>query len=157
GTVGAPGSRSLGANMILGILRDIVMVLILGTPFFLFERRFGAHPVPYRKVLARDVGALVVTAFMTIASSALLRVVPMLFPAIGALPRAVGLPPWASIPLAILGTDFGFYWTHRAIHTRPLWRVHRWHHSQRQLYWLAGARASMLQAMSYSALPLIFV
>ena len=25
--------------------------------------------------------------------------------------------------------DFGLYWIHRLMHTKPIWRVHKWHHS----------------------------
>jgi sterol desaturase/sphingolipid hydroxylase (fatty acid hydroxylase superfamily) len=47
-----------------------------------------------------------------------------------------GLAPWRSVPgivlsfvVSLLLFDTWFYWLHRLIHTRPLYRrVHRWHH-----------------------------
>jgi len=39
--------------------------------------------------------------------------------------------------------DLGSYWMHRLMHTRHVWRVHRWHHSPTQLYWLAGVRTTI--------------
>lgn len=46
------------------------------------------------------------------------------------------------------------------MHTRALWRVHRWHHSPTSLYWLAGIRATIphiaLFNLTYvAALPLL--
>lgn len=59
-----------------------------------------------------------------------------------------------------LAADFGSYWMHRLMHTRHLWRVHRWHHSPEQLYWLAGVRASIPQQILFNlpgiaALPIL--
>src|SRR5262249_11853016 len=46
--------------------------------------------------------------------------------------------------------DLGSYWMHRLMHTRALWRVHRWHHSPQQLYWLSGVRASIPQQILFN-------
>jgi sterol desaturase/sphingolipid hydroxylase (fatty acid hydroxylase superfamily) len=56
--------------------------------------------------------------------------------------------------------DLGSYWLHRLMHTRHVWRVHRWHHSPTQLYWLAGVRATIPQQILFNlpyvlALPLL--
>jgi sterol desaturase/sphingolipid hydroxylase (fatty acid hydroxylase superfamily) len=133
----------------------VVLVLLLGCPFFFFERRFGARPVVYRKVLPRDLGAYLVGAFLSIGSAVVLNFLVVQLN-VGEWLRLVPvLPPWASIPLAILGVDFGLYWMHRLIHTAPLWRLHRWHHVPRHMYWLAGMRTSMLQQVLYGTLPFI--
>jgi sterol desaturase/sphingolipid hydroxylase (fatty acid hydroxylase superfamily) len=138
-------------------LRSVVFVLILGCPFFLFERRFGARRVAYRKVLARDLGAYLVGAFLSIGSAAMLNAVIAELHVFELLRLVPPLPLWASIPLAVLGVDFGLYWMHRLVHTAPLWRLHRWHHVPRQMYWLAGMRTSMLQQALYGTLPLILI
>jgi sterol desaturase/sphingolipid hydroxylase (fatty acid hydroxylase superfamily) len=143
--------------MVMSILRQVLLVLGLGAPFFPFERRFAAHPVSYRKVLARDVGAYMLVVLLGVPVGAVVGAALSLFPEVSLLPRVQGLPPWASIPLAILGSDFAIYWVHRLIHTRPFWRIHRWHHSPRHMYWLAGARTSVLQGLLYSLFPLIFI
>jgi lathosterol oxidase len=55
----------------------------------------------------------------------------------------------AHLPLAIrvllyfILADFGHYWIHRLTHTRHFWRVHKWHHSTREMYWLGGARTTV--------------
>src|SRR6266542_1575270 len=53
-----------------------------------------------------------------------------------------------AVPLVVklvvmrFGTDLGMYWVHRSMHTRALWRFHRWHHSTLELNWLSGWRSS---------------
>jgi sterol desaturase/sphingolipid hydroxylase (fatty acid hydroxylase superfamily) len=44
-----------------------------------------------------------------------------------------------------MGADFGHYWVHRLLHTRHLWRAHKWHHYPTYMYWLAGVRGSVVQ------------
>jgi sterol desaturase/sphingolipid hydroxylase (fatty acid hydroxylase superfamily) len=52
-----------------------------------------------------------------------------------------GLPYWVQLPLVIVLSDLGFYWTHRMFHAVPwMWRFHAVHHSIEELDWLAGAR-----------------
>jgi sterol desaturase/sphingolipid hydroxylase (fatty acid hydroxylase superfamily) len=46
--------------------------------------------------------------------------------------------------------DLGAYWLHRLIHTRHLWRIHRFHHSPTQLYWLAGVRTTIPQQILFN-------
>jgi sterol desaturase/sphingolipid hydroxylase (fatty acid hydroxylase superfamily) len=74
----------------------------------------------------------VIAATMLIAASA----VP------SSLQATVGdLPYWAQLPLAVVLSDLGFYWTHRMFHAVPwLWRFHSVHHSIEELDWLAGTR-----------------
>jgi len=59
-----------------------------------------------------------------------------------------------------LVADFGSYWMHRLMHTRHVWRFHRWHHSSTRLYWLSGVRATIPQQILFNlpfavAVPLI--
>jgi sterol desaturase/sphingolipid hydroxylase (fatty acid hydroxylase superfamily) len=78
-------------------------------------------------------GLLAVIALSIFAAS---RVVPASWQAtIG------GLPYWVQLPLLIVVSDLGFYWTHRMFHAVPwLWRFHAVHHSIEELDWLAAAR-----------------
>ena len=55
------------------------------------------------------------------------------------------LPVPVRVVIYLVVADFGYYWVHRLMHTRHVWRVHKWHHSPRYLYWLAGMRASVPQ------------
>jgi sterol desaturase/sphingolipid hydroxylase (fatty acid hydroxylase superfamily) len=65
-----------------------------------------------------------------------------------------------SVPLPLrivayyVAGDFSSYWMHRLTHTKYLWRVHHFHHSPRQLYWLAGVRCTIWQ-QTLSNLPYI--
>jgi sterol desaturase/sphingolipid hydroxylase (fatty acid hydroxylase superfamily) len=49
------------------------------------------------------------------------------------------------VVIYLVVADFGYYWVHRAMHTRYVWCVHKWHHSPTYMYWLAGMRASLPQ------------
>jgi len=66
-----------------------------------------------------------------------------------------------SIPLPVrvvayyIAGDLSSYWMHRLTHTKYLWRVHHFHHSTTQLYWLAGVRNTVWQQF-LSNFPYIF-
>jgi sterol desaturase/sphingolipid hydroxylase (fatty acid hydroxylase superfamily) len=61
-----------------------------------------------------------------------------------------------AVPLAIrlvalyLIADLGSYWMHRLMHTRHVWRVHRWHHSSTRVYWLSGVRSTIPQQVLFN-------
>jgi sterol desaturase/sphingolipid hydroxylase (fatty acid hydroxylase superfamily) len=58
------------------------------------------------------------------------------------MPAAVlGLPLALRVAVVYLVADPGSYWMHCLMHTRQLWRIHRWHHSAKQVYWFSGVRA----------------
>lgn len=65
------------------------------------------------------------------------------------------LPIAASFLLYYVVGDFGAYWMHRLMHTKAVWRAHKWHHSPTTMYWLAGYRASLPQQTLFN-LPWIF-
>lgn len=67
----------------------------------------------------------------------------------------LALPVAASFLLYYVVGDFGAYWMHRLMHSGPVWRVHKWHHSPTTMYWLAGYRASLPQQTLFN-LPWIF-
>jgi sterol desaturase/sphingolipid hydroxylase (fatty acid hydroxylase superfamily) len=139
------------------VLHSVMVVLLLGCPFFLFEWRFRARRVAYWKALPRDLGAYLVGALASVGAAAVLGFLVTQFHVFEVLRLVPPIPLWASIPLVVVGIDFGLYWMHRLIHTSALWRLHRWHHVPRQMYWLAGMRTSMLQQVLYGTLPLSLV
>src|SRR5262245_28674545 len=53
------------------------------------------------------------------------------------------LPLAVRVVLYYMLADLGLYAVHRLMHTRYLWRIHRWHHSPPYTYWRAGIRASV--------------
>jgi sterol desaturase/sphingolipid hydroxylase (fatty acid hydroxylase superfamily) len=65
---------------------------------------------------------------------------------------------WVWLPIRVvvfyLAADLGSYWMHRLMHTRHLWRVHRWHHSSPRLYWLSGVRTTIPQQILFN-LPIV--
>jgi sterol desaturase/sphingolipid hydroxylase (fatty acid hydroxylase superfamily) len=136
-------------------LRQVLVLLGLGAPFMVAEQKYAAHRLSYRKVVPRDIGAVVLVALLGIPTATIVTGILMHFPVLAV--ARVPLPVWASFPLAIVGSDFAMYWTHRLIHTRLLWRVHRWHHAPRYLYWLAGGRVSFLQGIIYTIPTLTFL
>lgn len=62
------------------------------------------------------------------------------------------LPIAASFLLYYVVGDFGAYWMHRLMHTKAVWRAHKWHHSPTTMYWLAGYRASLPQQTLFTSL-----
>ena len=54
------------------------------------------------------------------------------------------------ITLYLLIADFGYYLAHRLMHTKTLWRTHKWHHFPSYMYWPVGDRATIPQRVSYS-------
>lgn len=60
------------------------------------------------------------------------------------------LPLIGKVCLFYLLSDFGSYWMHRLMHTRYVWRIHKWHHSPTYMYWLAGIRATFPQQVLFN-------
>ncbi len=133
----------------------VLFIALLGARMIFFwgwERLQPAREVPYRSVVWRDIvaGAVFSFAIVPVADIAdrFLAVRPVLPAAVLAWPLA------ARFALYVVIADLGQYWVHRLLHTRYLWRVHKWHHSPTYLYWLAGIRGSLLQQIVYN-LPFV--
>jgi sterol desaturase/sphingolipid hydroxylase (fatty acid hydroxylase superfamily) len=55
--------------------------------------------------------------------------------------RALGLPIWAGVPLAVAALDLAIYLQHVLFHAVPaLWRLHRMHHADLEFDVTTGAR-----------------
>jgi len=110
-----------------------------------------ARKLRYAKAVPLDLLALAVYQIVVVSVAArvvepvggVVRYVPLLSALAGV---------W--LPLRVVGffllADLGSYWMHRLMHTRHVWRVHRWHHSPTQLYWLAGVRATIPQQIMFN-------
>ena len=117
-----------------------------------------AHKLRYRKVVPPDVVAFAVYQLI---------VFPVAVWVSEPVPGLVHMPPAVfEVPLALrllalyLFADLGSYWMHRLMHTRHVWRLHRWHHSPTRLWWLAGVRATIPQQILFNlpvavAVPII--
>src|SRR5258706_5054826 len=123
------------------------VIFITFLVFVPLERLFALHPEQkaFRRDWANDLiflffnGVLIrlaLCAVIAVSIFAATQIVRASFQAaIG------GLPYWVQLPLVIVLSDLGFYWTHRMFHAVPwLWRFHAIHHSIEELDWLAAAR-----------------
>ena len=108
--------------------------------FFAIEIIRPARPLHYRGVIARDLIALgTYNIFFLLAVNITDRIpIPQYASAI-----LLTLPLFLKLILFYIVEDFGLYWVHRVMHTGPVWRVHKWHHSPRHMYWLAGIRTTI--------------
>jgi hypothetical protein len=123
------------------------VIFITFLVFVPLERLFALHPEQkaFRRDWANDVIFLLFNGLLT--KLGLLAVVAVsIFAAAQIVPASFqaaigGLPYWVQLPLVIVLSDLGFYWTHRMFHAVPwLWRFHAIHHSIEELDWLAAAR-----------------
>ena len=124
----------------------------LGLVCFALELAKPAHPISYKKGLPLDVVAMLAYQFVMF---------PLAFRAttwfhLRYSSFVYDIPLWIRVVVYYLGADLGSYWFHRLMHTRHVWRVHRFHHSATQLYWLAGVRATIPQQILFNA-PYILV
>ncbi len=108
--------------------------------FGLLERRFGARAAPPRTrgELARDLACWVFVPLLTALALERLGLDARLRGA--ALTRAGELPVWLQAALALLLADLVGYATHRAFHSRVLYRWHALHHARGRVDWLAAGR-----------------
>ncbi|MBI2204494.1 MAG: sterol desaturase family protein [Candidatus Rokubacteria bacterium] len=124
------------------------LFLGFGLLFTVLELVRPARRIDYRTVVKKDIGALVV--YQAVFGPAALYVSSFAQPDLS-LFRWVTHVPWPiRIVLFVVLTDLASYWLHRAMHGRHLWRVHRWHHSPRYMYWLAGIRATLPQQVLFN-------
>jgi sterol desaturase/sphingolipid hydroxylase (fatty acid hydroxylase superfamily) len=123
------------------------VILITFLVFVPLERLFALHTEQkvFRRGWANDLVFLLVNGLLI--KLGLLAVIALsIFAAALIVPASFqamvgGLPYWVQIPLVIVLSDLGFYWTHRMFHAVPwLWRFHAIHHSIEELDWLAAAR-----------------
>ena len=132
-----------------------MVALLLATVLFMmvWERRRPAYKTDYRRVWKRDVAVYLAVSIVLGPLALLVNRHVSYSPS---LPRGFfALPFVARAALYLVIADFGHYWVHRAMHTRWLWSIHRWHHSPNYMYWLMGMRGSVIQSTLVN-LPYIF-
>ncbi len=66
------------------------------------------------------------------------------------------LPGTVKIILGLILADGSLYWVHRAMHRPRLWRVHKFHHSIKEIWWLSGSRTSFVHLLLFAG-PQIFI
>ena len=112
----------------------------LGLLAFAAEFLFPARQVVYRSVFLRDLVALGVynVSFNFLLPYTDRIPIPNYAPA-----GFSAIPVGYKLFLFYIIEDFGLYCVHRLMHTKHLWRTHKWHHYPNYMYWLAGVRTSI--------------
>jgi sterol desaturase/sphingolipid hydroxylase (fatty acid hydroxylase superfamily) len=125
----------------------LTTILIVALVFVPLERLFPLRraQATLRKNWLNDLIFLVFNGLL-IKIGLLMVIAGTLFAAARLMPASIqsaiqALPLWVQLPLLIMVSDLGFYWTHRMFHAVPwLWRYHAVHHSIEELDWLAASR-----------------
>lgn len=138
------------------------VILITGLVFVPLERIIPLHPQQkvFRRNWTNDLVFLILNG-MLIKLGLLAIIAATLFSAAKVVPPSFQvavseLPYWVQLPLAIVLSDLGFYWTHRMFHAVPwLWRFHAIHHSIEELDWLAAARVHPLDQIITKGVSLV--
>jgi sterol desaturase/sphingolipid hydroxylase (fatty acid hydroxylase superfamily) len=135
----------------------LVGFLALGLPFVWLERKFPLYSIDYRKRVTADLFncALVFFNSMFVGIVVFDGVVNR-FELWRRFDVTTVLPLWASLLVVPVAIDFTLYWLHRALHTRLLWPIHRWHHAPTEIYWLSGIRASFVQNTLYMLASIVW-
>ena len=135
-------------NLYVAVLLIARVIILTG-----LETLHPAHRVLYRRVWWRD-GIAFVAFTLAIVPAALM--IDNYFAIRPVVPDGIIKQPLViRFLLYLIIADFGHYWIHRLMHTKHLWRIHKWHHVPTYMYWLAGARGSLLQQVIVN-LPYIF-
>jgi sterol desaturase/sphingolipid hydroxylase (fatty acid hydroxylase superfamily) len=137
----------------------LTYLVVIGC-FDLKERQRPGRPVDRRKDFRIDVFALLVVVVAGEVGHHLILYgldaisLGALFAPLAALRE---LPVAARIILGLFLGDLALYWVHRWMHYSDLlWRTHVFHHSITELYWLSGARTSLMHLVLF-ALPEIAI
>jgi len=121
-------------------LRVFLVFWGLGLLASAVEHFFPARQVSYRSVFLRDVIALGTynLCFLLVVPFTDRIPIPNYVPA-GILKMSLAY----KLLLFYIVEDLGLYGVHRLMHTKHLWRTHKWHHYPNYMYWLAGVRTSI--------------
>lgn len=101
-----------------------------------------ARPLDYRAVIKNDLIALAIYGLLFLPAAIYLSNV-LVKPDYFIFRDLLALPLVVRLVLYYVLADLGLYLLHRLMHSRYVWRIHRWHHSPRYMYWLAGIRATV--------------
>ncbi|MDP2340988.1 MAG: sterol desaturase family protein [Deltaproteobacteria bacterium] len=127
---------------------------LLGAAFSAVEQRWPSRKRESEATLPADAASffLYQLFFYPFAVSITDRLIPHLhYPS-----ELLQVPLAIRVVVAYLVADLGSYWMHRLMHTKHIWRIHKWHHSPTVMYWLAGVRATIPQQILFN-LPYVFV
>jgi sterol desaturase/sphingolipid hydroxylase (fatty acid hydroxylase superfamily) len=135
-------------------LKFWLMYFGLGLVATIFEVARPARKLDYwaRDALVLDIAAFIFYQFVVTRYAGLLRsFIPVSFKPTHWL---LSFPLELRIVVYYIVGDLSGYWMHRLTHTKYLWRVHHFHHSITNMYWLSGVRCTIWQQFM-SNLPYI--
>jgi sterol desaturase/sphingolipid hydroxylase (fatty acid hydroxylase superfamily) len=139
-----------------------IALLVLSALFGLLELRFAARPRQsiWRRERTTDFVWWFLTPFFS-RLAVIASVVALVLVGFNLQRPSFGAPWFHHQPLFVQAietlvlSDLLGYWSHRAFHRRPLWRIHAVHHSSRTLDWLAAARVHPLNEVLTRVLQLV--
>ena len=133
------------------LLLSGLAILGLSIPFIALEHWFPKRQLRIRSVVGVDALHAFATVALSVPTGSLVYTLIINKLVVrGWLDFEPTLPFWILGPLTWLGIDFSLYWIHRAMHSRLLWRIHRWHHSPKHMYWLAGMRSTFFHSFLFT-------
>jgi sterol desaturase/sphingolipid hydroxylase (fatty acid hydroxylase superfamily) len=137
----------LALSLLFGVIERIAPA-VRGLSIWRWHRRVDFAwwfftPLVRRVASTLAVAATAISVMFFAGSSGLLH------GAVGRQPRLVQL-----LELLLLADLVG-YWSHRAFHKQPLWRIHAIHHSSTELDWLAASRVHPLNEILTRAVQVI--
>jgi sterol desaturase/sphingolipid hydroxylase (fatty acid hydroxylase superfamily) len=128
------------------LLGTIVLMMIL-------ERRQPGYPADHRRTWKRDIAATIACAAAIVPLAGFIGRYVSYTPVLPQ--RIFAIPFGVRFAMFVVIGDFGAYWVHRAMHSKWLWKAHRWHHSPNYMYWLMGVRTSVFQQVLFN-IPYLF-
>jgi sterol desaturase/sphingolipid hydroxylase (fatty acid hydroxylase superfamily) len=120
-----------------------ILFLVRAVVFTSLEKIWPARPHTYWPGMWRDLASVAAYSWIIFPLAVYLNQFVLGRVSYAFSMAAVPIPLRVALYLAV--ADLGYYWVHRLMHTRHVWRVHMWHHSPPKLYWLAGMRATLPQ------------
>ncbi len=71
--------------------------------------------------------------------------------------KILSAPLYIRIILAIFLREFSLYVIHWFMHyIEPIWQTHKWHHSEKRLWWLSGVKSSLTSKLMFASIGLWF-
>jgi sterol desaturase/sphingolipid hydroxylase (fatty acid hydroxylase superfamily) len=131
--------------IVLFILAHVVLFafLVRALVFTTLEKVWPARPHSYRPTILNDLTATAAYVWVVVPLAIYFDRFILRYHRFPLDVETVPIP--LRLVLYLVVADFGYYWVHRLMHTRYVWRVHMWHHSPPLIYWLAGMRATVPQ------------
>jgi len=135
-------------NQVLsGQVAHLIFTLFLGFFLGLKEKKNPARDIKNYRDYKIEIEALVLLFIVAAFMGVLITNIQMLAELKPIQEKIASIPWYFLVPLVSFLADFGNYWAHRSLHSKHLWRFHRWHHSPSELFWFSGFRGSIVHIL----------